>query len=1546
MSEVKKRTLSSPTGPAQEAEILKKLASVEAENADLQRRLAESEAALHALIAGQADAVMDTATATPLLLQQTQKALQISESRFRGLTETTLAAIFIIRDERIHYANPAASLITGYSNDELVGMEFWQIADPTSQEQLKQNGVASLFADCVPARCELELLTREGEQRWVDITLGEIEYEGQPARGLTAFEISKRKDAEAALQKAKEELERRVVERTSELQRSRQRNTDILNSIKDGFFALDKEGRFLYINLVSAQNGGYQPEELVGQIMWEKFPGYRGSLFEEKCREVMEQGQVVHFEVPGIIREKYYEVSIYPATEGVSVYWIDVSERKQAELALQKERDRAQSYLNIAGAMIVVLDADQKVALINARGCQILGRPEEEIVGANWFDTFIPERMRTEIKAVFAQLMDGEIGSLDYYENPVLTQDGEERLVAWRNVILRDEDGHITGTLSSGEDITERKRIERDLRQAYELLETVTQGTEVIIAVVDTDFRYLYFNKAYAEEIQRLAGKELTVGVSMVELFADMPEQQKIAVEAWSPTLRGERTTLIVEFGDPGRYRRIYRTLKTPLWDAAGNVIGAGEVAWDVTKQVQAEEALRASEKRYHALFNGMTEGFAVHRIICDDYGTPTDYHFLDVNPAFERLTGLNRKDVVGKDKSQIPQLQNDDPKWIEIYGKVALSGEPVHFENYSPALKRHYEVYSYRPEPGQFAVLFLDITARKRAEQQIEILARFPGENPYPVMRIDRDGKLVYANKASQPFLEVWNCEAGQILPQTWRDLAVETLATEQGKNADVRCGDIIYSVMFVPVPEAGYVNLYGREVTEQVKALKALQKARNELEARVRERTQALEIINEQLHTEVTERTRAEEALHSAYAYNRSLIDASLDPLVTITPEGKIGDVNIATEAVTGYSREELIGTDFHGYFTDPHKARLGYQQVFELGAVRDYELEIRHKDGHITPVLYNASVYRDETGSVVGIFAAARDITLRKQAEQELQKQEELLRTVMENLPVGVWIADATGNILQGNLAGQSIWAGACYVGVENYGEYKGWWVSNGKPIAPDEWAAARAVRKGETSLNEEIEIECFDGTHKIILNSAIPLRDAQQAIMGAIVVNQDITEIKRAQKELDADRRRLLLLSQSEREQRLFAESLAQTMLILNSSLNLNEVLDCILEQIQSAIPFRSANVALLEDGQVRVARQRGSESLPAGFDMLQDSFQQEAFPLWKRLSEKRQVLLVPDLKTETEWGSLPGYAWARAYLGAALKSGEKVVGFINVFSDRPGFFSQEAASRLTAFASQAALAIQNARLYRDLERSLAQEQNMRSQLVQAEKFAAMGRMLASVAHELNNPLQTIQNCLYLTQQDTPAGSPIHEYLEMAFSEIGRLSRMVAQLRELYRPRSAMQIRSNNLCQILDEAHALLAPHLQNQQVVWQQSPGPERLIANCDADQIKQVFINISMNAIEAMQPNGGTLSIQVILSEDARQAGVIFRDTGPGIPPEILQNLFEPFFTTKSSGLGLGLSICYELVHRHNGQITAESQVNEGSIFTIWLPLAEDQNAP
>jgi PAS domain S-box-containing protein len=138
------------------------------------------------------------------------------------------------------------------------------------------------------------------------------------------------------------------------------------------------------------------------------------------------------------------------------------------------------------------------------------------------------------------------------------------------------------------------------------------------------------------------------------------------------------------------------------------------------------------------------------------------------------------------------------------------------------------------------------------------------------------------------------------------------------------------------------------------------------------------------------VTERKQADELQRTASAYARSLIEASLDPLMAISLEGKITDVNEATIKVTGVARERLIGTDFSDYFTEPDKASEVYQRVFAEGMAVDYPLTIRHRDGALTDVLYNASVYRDAGGNVLGVFAAARDITAQKQAQVEIAEQ----------------------------------------------------------------------------------------------------------------------------------------------------------------------------------------------------------------------------------------------------------------------------------------------------------------------------------------------------------------------------------------------------------------------------------------------------------------------------------------------------------------------------------------------------------------------------
>lgn len=162
-------------------------------------------------------------------------------------------------------------------------------------------------------------------------------------------------------------------------------------------------------------------------------------------------------------------------------------------------------------------------------------------------------------------------------------------------------------------------------------------------------------------------------------------------------------------------------------------------------------------------------------------------------------------------------------------------------------------------------------------------------------------------------------------------------------------------------------------------------------------------------------------EDKLLATSRYARNLIEASLDPLVTISAEGKITDVNKATESVTGFPRDQLIGSDFSNYFTEPEKARAGYKQVFTDGFVRDYPLAIRHTSGKITDVLYNATVYRNEAGEIQGVFAAARDVTERKQAETRIREQAELLDQAHD----AITMRDLDNRILYWNKGAQRLY-----------------------------------------------------------------------------------------------------------------------------------------------------------------------------------------------------------------------------------------------------------------------------------------------------------------------------------------------------------------------------------------------------------------------------------------------------------------------------------------------------------------------------------------
>ncbi len=251
------------------------------------------------------------------------------------------------------------------------------------------------------------------------------------------------------------------------------------------------------------------------------------------------------------------------------------------------------------------------------------------------------------------------------------------------------------------------------------------------------------------------------------------------------------------------------------------------------------------------------------------------------------------------------------------------------------------------------------------------------------------------------------------------------------------------------------------------------------------------------------------------------------------------------------------------------------------------------------------------------------------------------------------------------------------------------------------------------------------------------------------------------------------------------------------------------------------------------------------------------------------------------------------------------------------------------------ARQAAVALENARLHAELRAYIRQVEESQRALVQAEKMATAGRLTASIAHEINNPLQAVQNCLHLVSRKELSAGARQNYLEMAQTELERLMHTVQRMLDFYRP-GGLDRKPVDLNELVWRVLALVEKQLTDRKIALKTRFAARNPHVLAVSDQLQQVFLNLILNAMEAM-PSGGELFVEI--TSHRKEIALTFEDTGPGVPPDERERIFEPFVSTKEGGTGLGLAVSYGIIAAHGGSLDLIPGRGRGACFRVTLPV-------
>jgi PAS domain S-box-containing protein len=1323
--------------------------------------------------------------------------------------------------------------LTGCSREILIGTLF-----------------KNFFTD--PGRAEegIRLVLREG-----CVTNYELTAKSTDGRTtVVSYNASTFRDAAGKLQgvfaAARDITEQKKLEQ--QLRESEAYNRGLIEASVDGLITVDPSGTISDVNEQMCRMSGFSREELTGTPFADYFQDTERAT--AGVKETFEKGVVTEYVLTlarksGSPLRVSFNASVFrdPSGDvnGIFASARDITEQARLQSQLAEERGYNRGLIEASLDGLITVDPVLSITDVNETMCRMSGYARTELVGTPFQQYFTdPKRAADGVR----QTLDK--GAVTNYELTLRRKDSQELLVSFNAAIFKDESGKVRGIFASARDITDQARLQAQLAEerAYNrgLIEAsvdglVTVNQEMVITDVN-------------ETMSQIAGKSRSqlIGSSFPDFFLE----RERAAEGVRLTFKENSVTNYVLTLQAAGGKQIPVSFNAAVFrDPKGNVRGIFASARDITAQKQLEGQLQASQFYTRSLIESNIDAL----MTTDSLGIITD-----VNQQMEALTGCTREELIGTPfKSHFT-----DPARAEDGIRLVLEKSKVtNYELTARSKKGKETVVSYNAttfydQSGKLQGVFAaarDITEQKKLEQQLrEQQAYNRGlieSSVDGLVTVDPTGIISDVN---EQMCRMTGYGRAELIGSPFAGYFTEPERATQGVKQTFDTGVVTeYALTLISrtrrLLQVSFNASVFRDPLGNVRGIFASAR-------------------------DITDRVRLEEKLREQQIYLRGLIESSVDGLITVDPTGFITDVNEQMCRMTGYAREELIGSLFKQYFTEPDRADLGVKRTLTEASVTNYELVLRSKTGRKATVSFNASIFRTPDGQVQGIFASARDISEQARLSLQLAEQQAYNRSLIEASADALFAIAPDGTITDVNeeatrLTGYS----RKHLVNSRFSDYF---------TEPERARAGVLQTLAEKRVigYELILITRYGRRIPVSFNAGV-FTDTAGTALGILAGARDTTAQKELEKQL--------------RDSQFYTRSLIESNI----------------DALMTTDPL-----GIITDVNQQM------EALTGGTrDELIGTPFKNYFTDPLRAEEGIRLVLRETRVTNYE-------------LTAHSKSGRETVVSYNATT-----FNDQGGKLQGVFAAA-----------RDVTERKRFEQTLQEKNVELENASlAKDRFLASMSHELRTPLNAIIGFTgtLLLRLPGPLTVDQEKQLRTIQTSSRHLLSLINDLLDLAKIESGkveLNMEILNCQSIIEDVASTLRTLAEGKSLKFEVSVPDHDLVIRTDRRSLTQILINLTNNAIKFTDKGSVRIELRGRRDNGNTLAEITIVDTGIGIRPEDQSKLFQAFMQVDSSstrpyeGTGLGLHVSQKLASMIGGRVSFESEYGQGSRFTISVPAVEE----